>query len=245
MIPSFNSKAPPCLINTAPPSSSALQLLMVPPFITKVQPLPISTAPPSSPALQSMMAPPFIMNLPYLIGVSVTPVFATSTAPPSPSASVQFTILPLSKVSVSPLTSIPQFLFCPSILPPMPLSFTVRFPLLRTRIIFSSVELQLSVYPFRSRVTVRSTSSSQTVSMFSPNLTSVQSAFSNAASSSESFLTDKFTANTETDIGDSTMHNVSRTVNSLVFMFVFCICLLLSVTVNYLVYQCNHTTIKA
>ena len=214
---------PLCLINTAPPSSSALQLPIVPPFIMKAQPLPISTAPPSSPALQFMIAPPFIMNLPYLVGVSVTPELATSTAPPSPSASVQFTILPLSRVSVPPLTSNPQFLFCPSILPPVPLSFTVRFPLLHTRNILSSVELQLRVYPLRSRVTVRSTSSFQVVSMFPPNLISVQSAFSNAASSSVSSLTVESAANADIGTSDSTMHSVSRTVSSLVFMVVVCI----------------------
>ena len=217
MTPPFSSKEPLCLINTAPPSSSALQLLMVPPFIMKVQPLPMSTAPPSSPALQSMMAPPFIMNLPYLTCVFVTPVLETSTAPPSPSASVQFTMLPLSRVSVPPLTSIPQFLFCPSILPPVLLSFIVRLPLLRTRIISSSVPLQLRVYPLRSRVTVRPTSSSQVVSMLPPNLISAQSAFSSAAVSSVSLLTVESTANAEIGTSDSIMQSASRTLSNLAF----------------------------
>ena len=208
IVPLFITKKPPCLTNTAPPSSSALQLLIVPSFIVNVQPMPISTAAPSSPALQSLIVPPFITNLPYLTGVSVTPVLDTSTAPPSPSASVQFTMLPLSRVSVPPLTSNPQFLFCPSILPFVPLSFTVRFPLLRTRIISSSVELQLRVYPLRSRVTVRSTSSSQVVSMFPPNLISANSVFSNADFSSVSLLTVEFSANVNIDICGAAKHRV-------------------------------------
>ena len=169
---------------------------MVPPFIVKVHPRPMSTAPASSKALQSMMVPPFIINWPYLIGVSVTPVLETSTAPPSPSVT-QFTILPLSRVSVPPLTSNPQFLFCPSILPPVPLSFIVRLPLLHTLMISSSVELQLRLYPLRSRVTVRSTLSVSVVSIFSPSLISAQSAFPNAASRSVSLLTVKSSANAE------------------------------------------------
>ncbi len=216
MRPPFNSKTPLRLINTAPASSSALQLPMVPPFIMKVQPLPISTAPPSSPALQSIIAPPFITNLPYLTCVSVTPLPDTSTAPPSPSASVQFTILPLSKISVPPRTLNPQFLFRPSILPPVALSFTVRFPLLRTRIISSSAKLQLRVYPFRSSVTVRFTSSSRAVSMFPPNLISAQSVFSNAASNSDAFRTIDPAANVIIGTSDNTIHSTSRAVSNFV-----------------------------
>ena len=182
----------------------------------------MSTVPGSSTALQSMMAPPFIMNLPYLIGVSVTPVLETSTAPPSPSV-LQLTMLPLSRISVPPLTSNPQFLFCPSIFPPMPLSFIVRLPLLRTRTISSFVELRLRVYPFRSSVTVRSTLSFLTVSMLPPNLISEQFAFSSAAVSSASLLTVESAANADIGIRDSSMHSVSSAVSSLVFMVAFCI----------------------
>ena len=101
-------------------------------------------APPSCCPLQLLIVPPLIVN---------TQSFPISTAPPSPSSSLQFAMILLSKISVPLDTEKPQFLFWPSMVPSVPLSFIVSVLPSYTQNISSSVALQVKVYPFKSNVT--------------------------------------------------------------------------------------------
>lgn len=88
--------------------------------------------------MQLLIVPPLIVN---------TQSFPISTAPPSPSSSLQFAMILLSKISVPLDTEKPQFLFWPSMVPSVPLSFIVSVLPSYTQNISSSVALQVKVYP--------------------------------------------------------------------------------------------------